>query len=275
VVATTRPETMLGDVAVMVHPEDERYKHLIGKTVTLPLVGREIPVIADDYVDREFGTGVVKVTPAHDFNDYAVGQRHKPAHDLRADADRQDQRRTPGNTAAWTASWPARPSWPTWKPGPAGRDQEAQADGAALRPHRPGDRAHADRPVVRRHEQGRPDRASPSPRRPSTPWPRRGAVRARELGQHLQPVDEQHPGLVHLAPAVVGPPDSGLVRRRRQCLRRRNEAEAQAQAPGKTLRRDEDVLDTWYSSALVPFSTLGWPSKDADDSTSTCPPRCW
>jgi valyl-tRNA synthetase len=76
VVATTRPETMLGDVAVMVHPEDERYKHLIGKQVTLPLCGRTIPVIADEYVDKEFGTGVVKVTPAHDFNDYAVGQRH-------------------------------------------------------------------------------------------------------------------------------------------------------------------------------------------------------
>ncbi len=77
VVATTRPETMLGDVAVMVHPEDERYRHLIGKQVTLPLCERTIPVIADEYVDREFGTGVVKVTPAHDFNDYAVGQRHK------------------------------------------------------------------------------------------------------------------------------------------------------------------------------------------------------
>ncbi|GHH56991.1 MULTISPECIES: valine--tRNA ligase [Gammaproteobacteria] len=76
VVATTRPETMLGDTAVMVHPDDERYAHLIGKTVTLPLTGREIPVIADDYVDREFGTGVVKVTPAHDFNDYQVGVRH-------------------------------------------------------------------------------------------------------------------------------------------------------------------------------------------------------
>ncbi|OIR04781.1 valine--tRNA ligase [mine drainage metagenome] len=76
VVATTRPETMLGDVAVMVHPEDERYKHLIGKQVTLPLCDRTIPVVADEYVDREFGTGVVKVTPAHDFNDYAVGQRH-------------------------------------------------------------------------------------------------------------------------------------------------------------------------------------------------------
>ena len=76
VVATTRPETMLGDTAVMVHPEDERYAHLIGRTVALPLSDRHIPIIADTYVDREFGTGVVKVTPAHDFNDYAVGQRH-------------------------------------------------------------------------------------------------------------------------------------------------------------------------------------------------------
>jgi valyl-tRNA synthetase len=76
VVATTRPETMLGDTAVMVHPEDERYAALVGKEVLLPLTGRRIPVIADDYVDRAFGTGVVKVTPAHDFNDYAVGQRH-------------------------------------------------------------------------------------------------------------------------------------------------------------------------------------------------------
>ena len=76
-VATTRPETLLGDVAVMVHPEDQRYAHLIGKFVKLPLCERDIPIIADDYVDKEFGTGCVKVTPAHDFNDYAVGQRHK------------------------------------------------------------------------------------------------------------------------------------------------------------------------------------------------------
>ena len=79
VVATTRPETMLGDTAVAVHPEDERYRHLIGKTVRLPLCERDIPVIADDYVDREFGTGVVKITPAHDFNDYQMGLRHKLA----------------------------------------------------------------------------------------------------------------------------------------------------------------------------------------------------
>ncbi len=83
VVATTRPETMLGDSAVAVHPEDERYKHLIGSTITLPLVGREIPIIGDDYVDREFGTGCVKITPAHDFNDYEMGQRHNlPLHNI-------------------------------------------------------------------------------------------------------------------------------------------------------------------------------------------------
>jgi valyl-tRNA synthetase len=83
VVATTRPETMLGDSAVAVHPEDERYQHMIGKTITLPLVGREIPIIADDYVDREFGTGCVKITPAHDFNDYEMGQRHGlPMHNI-------------------------------------------------------------------------------------------------------------------------------------------------------------------------------------------------
>ena len=76
-VATTRPETLLGDVAVAVNPEDERYQHLIGKQVQLPLTGRTIPIIADDYVEKDFGSGCVKITPAHDFNDYAVGQRHQ------------------------------------------------------------------------------------------------------------------------------------------------------------------------------------------------------
>ena len=78
-VATTRPETMLGDTAVAVHPEDERYRHLVGKKVLLPLMNREIPIIADTYVDREFGTGVVKITPAHDPNDFEVGKRHNLA----------------------------------------------------------------------------------------------------------------------------------------------------------------------------------------------------
>lgn len=75
-IATTRPETMLGDTAVAVHPEDERYKHLIGKTVVLPITGREIPIVADDYVDMEFGSGAVKITPAHDPNDFEIGNRH-------------------------------------------------------------------------------------------------------------------------------------------------------------------------------------------------------
>ncbi len=75
-VATTRPETMLGDTAVAVHPEDERYRHLVGKKVLLPVMNREIPIIADAFVDREFGTGAVKVTPAHDPNDYEAGLRH-------------------------------------------------------------------------------------------------------------------------------------------------------------------------------------------------------
>src|SRR5262249_4853039 len=79
VVATTRPETMLGDTAVAVHPGDERYKHLVGKMVMLPLMNREIPIVADEMVDREFGTGAVKITPAHDPNDFEVGKRHKLA----------------------------------------------------------------------------------------------------------------------------------------------------------------------------------------------------
>ena len=78
-VATTRPETMLGDTAVAVHPEDERYKHLIGKKVLLPLMNREIPIIGDEMVDREFGTGAVKITPAHDPNDFEAGRRHELA----------------------------------------------------------------------------------------------------------------------------------------------------------------------------------------------------
>ena len=77
IVATTRPETMLGDAAVAVHPDDERYQHLIGKTIALPLANRNIPIIADEHADPEFGTGCVKITPAHDFNDYDVGKRHQ------------------------------------------------------------------------------------------------------------------------------------------------------------------------------------------------------
>jgi valyl-tRNA synthetase len=199
VVATTRPETMLGDTAVMVHPEDERYAALVGKEVLLPLTGRRIPVIADDYVDRAFGTGVVKVTPAHDFNDYAVGQRHAlpMIGVLTLDAKVNDN-----------APEPYR-----------GLDQEAQAARAALRAHRPDRRAHAHRPVVHGDEQAGPRRQVDRREGDRSGAGRPGALRARAMGQHLQPVDEEHPGLVHLAAALVGSPDPGLVRRRRPGLR--------------------------------------------------------
>ena len=162
VVATTRPETMLGDVAVMVHPEDERYAHLIGQQVTLPLCNRTIPVIADDYVDKAFGTGVVKVTPAHDQNDYQVGKRHGLEMICVLTLDAKINSNAPAVYQGLDRF--ARPQANRQRLGgfgPAGRSQKTQADGAALRPHRPSGRAHADRPVVRGDEpsrQGRPHR---------------------------------------------------------------------------------------------------------------------
>ncbi len=109
VVATTRPETLLGDAAVAVHPDDERYRHLIGRRVRLPLAARDIPIIADAYVDPQFGSGCVKITPAHDFNDYEVGPAPRPAADQHHEPGRLAQRaacRRP--TAASTASPRAR-----------------------------------------------------------------------------------------------------------------------------------------------------------------------
>ncbi len=174
VVATTRPETMLGDTAVMVHPDDERYTALVGKQVTLPLCERTIPVIADAYVDREFGTGVVKVTPAHDANDYAVGQRHGlPLIGVLAlDATINDQRARSLPRPGPLRRPQARGGRPRCA-GPAGRDQEAQADRAALRAHRADRRADADRPVVHGHDQARPRRRS---RSPAARWRRSSAA---------------------------------------------------------------------------------------------------
>ena len=210
---------MLGDVAVMVHPEDERYTHLVGKMVKLPLSDREIPIIADDYVDQEFGTGVREGHAGARPQRLRRGPAPRPADDRRADARRQDQRqRARQPTAAWTASSRASRSWPTWrrwacwrKPSkhklmvprcdrtgqvvePMLTDQwfVAMSKVSAEGPHRQVDRAEG---ASTRCESGEV------------------TLRAGELGQHLQPVDEQHPGLVHLAPAVVGPPDPGLVRR--------------------------------------------------------------
>ena len=203
VVATTRPETLLGDTAVAVHPDDERYRHLIGKTVVLPVLGREIPVVADAFVDREFGTGAVKLTPAHDANDFAAAQRlGLPSINI------MDERAVLNENAGPYAGqdrFEARKGIVAQleKRGPA------RQDGAAPGPARPLPALRHDRgaaavaPVVR--EDGAPGRA-----RPRRGGGRAHPLRARELDQDLLRMDAQHPRLVHLAPALVGPSHPGL-----------------------------------------------------------------
>ncbi len=266
VVATTRPETMLGDTAVMVHPEDERYTALVGKQVRLPLCDRLIPVIADSYVDRNFGTGVVKVTPAHDANDYAVGQRHG-------------------------------------LPMIGVLDLEAKINANAPEAYRGLDRFVARKKVVadldamgllvetKKHRLQVPRCA------------RTGQVVEPMLtDQWFVAVNKAGADGVSIAEKARQAVSSGQVRFvpgewvntynhwmnniQDWCISRQlwwghqipawygtggelfvarseDEARQRASAAGYTgtLTRDEDVLDTWYSSALVPFSTLGWPEK--------------
>ena len=262
VVATTRPETMLGDVAVMVHPEDERYQHLIGKAVTLPLVGREIPVIADDYVDKDFGTGVVKVTPAHDANDYAVGQRHglPMIGVLNLDATINDE--APEKYRGQNR-FVARKSIVA--------DLDAQGLLIDTKKHklmvpRCARTGQIIEPML------------------TDQW-FVAMTKADETGKSIaqKAIDAVQSGQVRFVPEQwVNTYNQWMNNIQDWCISRqlwwghqipawydedgkvivaRTEAEAQAKAPGKKLRRDEDVLDTWYSSALVPFSTMGWPNQ--------------
>ena len=274
VVATTRPETMLGDVAVMVHPEDERYKHLIGQTVTLPLVGRQIPIIADDYVDLAFGTGVVKVTPAHDQNDYQVGIRHNlpmitvltltakindeapekyrgmdrfvarkaivadleelglmveiKKHKLMVPiCDRTGQVIEPMLTDQWFIAMSKTANEGT------GDDTGKSIAQKAIDAVANGDVEFVPENWVNTYNQWMNNIQD---------W----CISRQLWWGHQIPAWYDEDGKIYVA---------------------KNEAEAQAQAPGKTLRRDPDVLDTWYSSAMVPFSTMGWPEQGnaADD----------
>ncbi|HTJ54521.1 MAG TPA: valine--tRNA ligase [Nitrosospira sp.] len=255
IVATTRPETMLGDMAVAVHPDDMRYQHLIGRHVRLPLCERSIPVIADAYVDPEFGTGCVKITPAHDFNDYLVGQRHKliPLNILTLDGrindlapveyqglDRFDARRK------------------------VVADLEQQGFLVETRPHKlmvpRGDRTHAViEPML------------------TDQWyvameglARRGleVVANRQIkfvpdnwthvyNQWLENIQDwcisRQLWWGHRIPAWYDEDSNIFVAHTLE--------EAQSQAGARKLVQDEDVLDTWFSSALWPFSTLGWPEK--------------
>ena len=231
VVATTRPETMLGDTAVAVNPDDERYTDLIGKHVILPLVGRKIPIIADEYSDPEKGSGAVKITPAHDFNDFEVGRRHNLPQISVLDqegcltlVDNEDYLRgLPEGSAQLAEELHDVERFAARKidRGAAGgfrlpgADRAEHPHGAAWRSLRRRDRAVSHRPVVRRRQ----DHGAARDRGGALG---RDRVRAEELGKDLFRVDGEHPALVHLAPALVGPSDSGVVRAGRQGVRRRD-----------------------------------------------------
>ncbi|MBI1174788.1 MAG: valine--tRNA ligase, partial [Sideroxydans sp.] len=257
IVATTRPETMLGDVAVAVHPEDTRYKHLIGQRLKLPLTGRLIPIIADEYVDPSFGTGCVKITPAHDFNDYQVGQRHNLAPISIFTLDAKINEQAP-------AAYQGLDRFDARKQIVA--DLEAQHLLAAIKPHKlmvpRGDRSHAviepmltDQWFVRMEgmaKQGLEAVASGEIRFVPENW-------RNTYDQWLTNIQDwcisRQLWWGHRIPAWYD--DHGNV----YVARSLDDAREQALAKGYTggLKRDEDVLDTWFSSALWPFSTLGWP----------------
>ncbi|UPL22847.1 valine--tRNA ligase [Alcaligenes faecalis] len=273
-VATTRPETMLGDVALMVHPEDERYIGLIGQTVTLPLVGRSIPIIADDYVDPAFGTGVVKVTPAHDFNDYAVGQRHglEMISILTLDAHIAD---TAPEAYQGLERFAARKQIVA--------DLEAQGLLKAVKPHKlmvpRGDRTNTviepmltDQWFVAMSKSAPEDSLHPgkSITQVALDVVADGRVRfypdnwSNTYNQWLNNIQDwcisRQLWWGHQIPAWYAEDGSLFVARSEE------DALEQARAAGVTgpLRRDEDVLDTWFSSALVPFTDLGWPEETPD-----------
>lgn len=267
-VATTRPETMLGDTAVMVHPEDERYRHLVGKNVKLPLTDREIPVIADDYVDREFGTGVVKVTPAHDPNDYQVGQRHGLPMISVLNLDATVNENAP-------AAYQGLDRFVARKKVVA--DLEAQGLLEETRKHklmvprcaRTGQIVEpmlTDQWFVAMTKVGEQDPTGKSIAQKAIDAVQTGAVRfvpenwVNTYNQWMNNIQDwcisRQLWWGHQIPAWYDEDGKVYVAR--------NEAEAQAQAPGRKLTRDADVLDTWYSSALVPFSTLGWPARTQD-----------
>ncbi len=269
-VATTRPETMLGDVAVMVHPEDERYVHLIGKQVKLPLCDREIPVIADDYVEREFGTGVVKVTPAHDFNDYAVGQRHKlPLISiLTLDGHIND---------AAPAQYQGLERFAARKQVVA--DLEAQGFLVKVDKHKlkvpRGDRTNVViEPMLTDQwfvAMSKPGDDGKSITEKALEVVANGEIRfvpenwVNTYNQWLNNIQDwcisRQLWWGHQIPAWYS--DDGKV------YVAHNETEAIQLAANDgyrgNLKRDSDVLDTWYSAALWPFSTLDWTGDEAQD----------
>ncbi|HEZ3389251.1 TPA: valine--tRNA ligase [Neisseria meningitidis] len=285
IVATTRPETLLGDVAVAVNPEDERYTHLIGKELILPLTGRTIPVIADEYVEKDFGTGCVKITPAHDFNDYEVGKRH----DTRLINVFDLEAKVLANAEVFNFKGEAQPGF-------ALPEKYAGLDRFAARKQMVADLQEQDFLVeIKPHTLMTPkgDRTG-SVIEPMLTSQWFVAMSATPNGGEP---DSEFKGL-SLADKAKKAVDSGAVRFIPEnwvntynqwmnniqdwCISRqlwwghqipawydnegnvyvaRSQEEAEKQAGKTGLTREEDVLDTWFSSALVPFSTLGWPSE--------------
>ena len=294
VVATTRPETLLGDTAVMVHPEDARYAHLIGKRVTLPLTGRSVPVIGDDYVDKAFGTGVVKVTPAHDFNDYQVGQRHglplinlfDDTAKVRADALRIDVEVIEGefaDTGTFKLSSVAT--------NPVKSVEKIPSKYAGL------DRYEARKVILAELED--------AGLLVETKAHKLQVPRGDRTGQVIEPylTDQWFVKMDGLAKRGLELVENGSIKfvpgnwintyrhwmeniqdwcisrqlwwghripawfdEAGNCYVGRNEAEARAKAglgDDVVLTQDSDVLETWFSSQLWPFSTLGWPNEQA------------
>ena len=285
IVATTRPETLLGDVAVAVNPEDERYTHLIGKELILPLTGRTIPVIADEYVEKDFGTGCVKITPAHDFNDYEVGKRH----DTRLVNVFDLEAKVLANAEVFNFKGEAQQGF-------ALPEKYAGLDRFAARKQMVADLQEQGFLVeIKPHTLMTPkgDRTG-SVIEPMLTSQWFVAMSATPNGDEP---DSEFKGL-SLADKAKKAVDSGAVRFIPEnwvntynqwmnniqdwCISRqlwwghqipawydeegnvyvaRNQVEAEKQAGKTGLTREEDVLDTWFSSALVPFSTLGWPSE--------------
>lgn len=275
IVATTRPETLFGDQAVAVHPEDERYKSLVGKMLKLPLTDREIPVIADEYVDREFGSGCVKISPAHDFNDFEVGRRHNLA-----------MLSVLTKTARMNENVPAKYQGMDRYECRKAAVEDLKAAGllVAVKPIK-----HMVPRVSRTGEIVEPMLSEQWYMAMSKPAPEGSLYPGKSIAE--VGLDAVESGEVNIFPAEWrGVYRQWLENIQDWCLSRqlwwghqipawydesgrvyvaRTEEEAQKQAgEGIKLTRDEDVLDTWFSSALVPFSTLGWPHPEGDEKTA-------
>ncbi|HFA6169484.1 TPA: valine--tRNA ligase [Neisseria gonorrhoeae] len=285
IVATTRPETLLGDAAVAVNPEDERYTHLIGKELILPLTGRTIPVIADEYVEKDFGTGCVKITPAHDFNDYEVGKRH----DTRLINVFDLEAKVLANAEVFNFKGEAQPGF-SLPEKYAGLDRFAarkqmvadlQEQGflVEIKPHTlmtpKGDRTGSVIEPMLTSQWFVAMSATPNGGEPDNEFKGlsladkakkavdSGAVRfipenwVNTYNQWMNNIQDwcisRQLWWGHQIPAWYDEAGNVYVAR--------NQAEAEKQAGKTGLTSEEDVLDTWFSSALVPFSTLGWPSE--------------